>query len=162
MSENIEFSASEIRQILQAFYPHRRLVLSQFTFFNQIGVARPTGNSYRRGRRCYRLQDLLSIACVLALKEEGIPLKNIDRVPPLVQEHADRIFNIGSGCRLSGFGDEICLTFPGEPAIVQPFEDFIANDNAPLLFWAFDVGMLSQQLTAVAAQYQAGQLQRAA
>ena len=69
-----EFSASEIRQVLQGLFPHRRLVLSQFTFFNNIGVSLPTGETFRRGRRCYRLEDILSIATVLALKEEGIPL----------------------------------------------------------------------------------------
>ncbi len=80
-----EYSASDIRKLLQQLFPQRRLVLSQFTFFSHRGVARATGETYRRGRRCYRLHDILSIASIIALKEEGIPLKNI-RVDPVGSE----------------------------------------------------------------------------
>jgi DNA-binding transcriptional MerR regulator len=106
---DFEYSATEIRKLLQGLFPHRRLVLSQFTFFNQIGIAKPTGSGFKRGRQCYRLEDLLSIATILALKEEGIPFKNIEVVPKIIQQNAARIFEIGEGCRLSGHGDAIVL-----------------------------------------------------
>ena len=140
----------------------RRLVLSQFTFFNQVGVAKPTGSTFRRGRRCYRLEDLLSIACILALKEEGVPYKNVQGVPAMVQDNSSKIFFIGEGCRITGFGLNVVLSFPGEQHLVEPFIDFLSGDNQPQLFWSYDVGLLAEQLRAVAEQYLAGDLQRAA
>ena len=162
MNNDIEFSASEIRQILQAFFPHRRLVLSQFTFFNQAGVAKPTGSTYRRGRRCYRIEDILPIACILALKEEGIPLKNIESVPEMLQQNSSKIFASGVGCRLSGFGDDVCLDFPGEIPNGGPLRSFLSTESSPMLFWGFDVGALAVQLQQIVQQYLAGQLQKAA
>ena len=147
---NAEYSASEIRSLLQELFPQRRLVLSQFTFFNQIGVARPTGSTFRRRRRCYRLLDVLSIACVLQLKEEGIPLKNIEPVPSLVQENAATIFKAGSGCRLSGCGPMVSLQLPGEPAASSALDALLMNDRSIGLFWGFDVGRLAERLLLVA------------
>lgn len=158
MNEGIEFSASEIRKVLQALFPHRRLVLSQFTFFNQVGVSRPTGSTYRRGRRCYRLVDVLPIACILALKEEGIPYKNVESVPEVLQIHAEKIFRTGAGVRLSGFGSNVELCFPGEEQLAEPYLDFLSGDFGIQLFWSFDVGMLAQQLQATAMEYLNGTL----
>ncbi len=146
----IEYSATEIRRILQELFPQRRLVLSQLTFFNQVGVAKPTGTTFRRGRRCYRLEDLLSVACMLALKEEGIPYKNVANLPALVQQQAQKIFALGTGCRLSGFSDNIVLQFPGESLEAPSLQQFLAGDSSPLLFWGFDVGVLASQLQEVA------------
>lgn len=145
-----EYTASEIRTLLQELFPQRRLVLSQFTFFNQIGVAKPTGTTFRRRRRCYRLFDVLSIACVLQLKEEGIPLKNIEPVPGLVQENAATIFSIGSGCRLSGCGNAVALQLPGEKLSSAALDALLMNDRPVGLFWGFDIGRLAERLLAVA------------
>ncbi len=145
-----EYTASDIRKILQHLFPHRRLVLSQFTFFNQIGVARPSGESFRRGRRCYQLEDILPIAAVLALKEEGIPLKNITSVPALLQERRSSIFQAGAGSRLYGFGEVVSLMIPAENTENLALEAFLQNTGDPRLFWSYDVGVLSQQITAIA------------
>lgn len=153
-----EFSASEIRKLLQTLFPHRRLVLSQFTFFNQVGVSRPTGETSRRGRRCYRLQDILPIACILALKEEGIPYKNVETVPAVLQTHADKIFRSGPGVRLSGFGSNVELCFQGEEQLAEPYLDFLSGDFGIQLFWSFDVGMLASRLEATTIEYQNGTL----
>ena len=143
----IEYSASEIRKILQQLFPQRRLVLSQFTFFNQIGVAHPSGNTFRRGRRCYRLEDILSIGCVLALKEEGIPLKNIKQVPALIQENSELIFRAGLNCRLYGYKDLISLKLPQDSSAIEPLEIFLTEESPePKLFWSYDVGALAEQL----------------
>lgn len=112
-----EFSATEVRRVLQELFPLRRLVLSQFTFFNQTGVACPTGDTYRRKRRCYRIVDILPIAVVLALKEQGIPLKNISRVPQLIQRQSAEIFRTGRGCRLYGHGETIALQMPAATGV---------------------------------------------
>ena len=160
--EQLEYSASQIRKILQELFPRRRLVLSQFTFFNQVGVAKPTGVTFRRGRRCYRLEDLLSIACILALKEEGIPYKNVDQVPAILQAHAERIFASGHGCRLSGFGDIVNLVLPGEEQSNAALLDYLSEDKEPILFWSFDVGLLAEQLQAVAQRSREGQFLKAA
>lgn len=158
----MEYTASEIRKLLQAMFPHRRLVLSQFTFFNQVGVARPTGETFRRKRRCYRLADVLPIACVLQLKEEGIPLKNIEPVPGLLQNHLQRIFRVGAGCRLTGHGSSISLSFPGEAAPLAPLESFLDGGNGTGelfrgLLWGFDVGLLAERLREVAQAFAAGE-----
>ena len=114
---DMEFTASEVQVLLQQLFPKRKLVLSQLTFFLQAGVARPTGESFCRKRRCYRLADILPIACVLQLKEEGIPLKNIADVPSILQNNLSRIFNVCCGtdsansCRLMGCGGNVSLIF---------------------------------------------------
>ena len=149
MNRQVEYSASNIRKILQQLFPERRLVLSQFTFFNQIGVAKPTGETSRRGRQCYRFEDMLSIATVLALKEEGIPLKNIGNAPQLIQENVEKIFNTGAGCRLSGAAEHISLNFPGEEQENIALEKVLSGEVDGKLFWSFDVGLLSMQLRAV-------------
>lgn len=154
-----EYSATELRRILQELFPHRRLVLSQFTFYNQVGVARPTGETFRRKRRCYRLLDILPIACIIALKEQGIPLKNIASVPGLVQEHSRDIFNTGRGCRLSGMGDTIHLHIPGRNDVAGALANLLESEgDVPTLFWGFDVGELSEQLSEVVARLGSQQL----
>ena len=145
-----EYSASEIRKLLQQLFPNRRLVLSQFTFFNQIGIAKPSGETFRRGRRCYKLEDVLSIALVLALKEEGIPFKNIEELPKLVQLHAKTIFTVGEGCRVSGYGSEIDLQIPGVNYSTRSLETLIAESDRPLLFWSYDVGVLAKRIRNIA------------
>lgn len=149
---NLEYSATEIRKILQGLFPHRRLVLSQFTFFNQIGIAKPTGQNFKRGRRCYRLEDILSIACILALKEEGIPFKNIESVPTLIQENVEKIFLYGEGVRLSGHGEAIDLRFPGDNSENPALDSFFSGQRDELIFWGFDVGLLATQLCDIAEQ----------
>lgn len=149
--DSLEYSAIEIRTLLQELFPHRRLVLSQFTSFQHSGVAKATGATFRRGRRCYVLQDILPIACVLALKEEGIPYKNIEPLPALLQAHAEKIFAVGNGCLLSGFGDEISLVFPGENTPNSALDLFLKTGGETMqLFWSFNVGLLADQLRQVA------------
>jgi hypothetical protein len=160
--EHPEYSATQIRKILQELFPSRRLVLSQFTFFNHSGVARATGETFRRGRRCYRLQDLLSIACVLALKEEGIPYKNVEQVPVIVQENSEKIFALGDGCRLSGFGDSVTLIFPREPQENIALNNYISDGVGMMIFWSFNVGLLADQLRAIAYRSTEGELLKAA
>ena len=147
--ENLEYSASEIRRILQQLFPQRKLVLSQLTFFNQVGVSRPTGETFRRGRRCYRLTDILPIACVLALKEQGISLKSIAAVPKLIQEKAGEILSHGPAYRLLGFGQSIEFITHGKTSEVV-LQEFLESSSEPkVLFWSYDVGLLAQQLKEV-------------
>ena len=158
-----EYSATELRRLLQELFPHRRLVLSQFTFYNQVGVARPTGETFRRKRRCYRLIDILPIACILALKEQGIPLKNIASVPGLIQEHSVEIFKVGRGCRLSGMGETIHLHVPGQNDAAGALASLLESEaDLPTLFWGFDVGELSEQLCEAVTRLSTQQLQKAA
>lgn len=148
MSEG-EYSASQLRKILQTLFPHRRLVLSQFTFFNHIGVITPTGETYKRGRRCYRLTDILSVACVLALKEEGIPLKNINQVPELIRARAGEIFEQGSSLRLSGFGQTVFLQDLTTTQNDTALDAFLNEPDQTLLYWNYDVGLLARKLKEV-------------
>ena len=148
-----EFSASELRKIFQELFPHRKLVLSQFTFYNQVGVAKPSGETFRRGRRCYRLVDLLPIATVLALKEKGIPLKNIEVLPRLLQESAERIFSFGTDCLISGYGEQVHLQMPDEDGEDLCLEAFLAEETQTMLYWSFDVGKLAAELQDVVARY---------
>ena len=157
----LEYSASELRKLLQELFPHRRLVLSQFTFYNQIGVAKPTGDTFRRKRRCYRLVDILPIACILSLKEQGIPLKNIGEVPGLIHQYADRIFQLGRGCRLTGTNDSVHLHIPGENQPDTTLSAFLEGSSQGL-FWGFDVGELAEQICNVVARLSSQQLQQAA
>ena len=141
-----EFSAIEVREIIQKLFPHRKLVLSQFTFFGHAGVARPTGDTYRRGRRCFKLADLLPIAAVLALKEQGIPLKNIESAPALIQSHTQDIFST-PGCKLSGYGKSLSLSIPGKNTNNNALEALLDSNNVEgSLFWTFDLSLLSAQL----------------
>lgn len=152
-NEDPEFNASEVRKVLQELFPTRKLVLSQFTFFNQIGVSKPSGESFRRGRRCYKTQDLLPIAVVLALKEQGIPNKNIVNVPALVQEHCEKIFSVGVGARISGFRDVVCMNFPNEPikdiSLMAMLDCEQVDHSEQNLFWSFDVGQMANDLEMV-------------
>jgi len=155
VEDEVEFSASEVRVVMQKLFPHRKLVLSQFTFFMQVGIARPSGKTFRRGRRCYRLEDLLPIATVLALKEEGIPFKNISDMPELVHNSAAKIFSIGAGCRLSGHGPKIDLTLPGSEGVgLRAIDSLLSGGNPGLsqIFWSLDVGLLAEQLQVTAAE----------
>ena len=150
IDNSVEYSTSDIQKLLQELFPSRRLVLSQFTFYTQCGVAKPTGNTFKRGRRCYRLTDILSIACVLALKEEGIPLKNIGNAPQMIQDSAEKIFELGPSCKLAGCGDEIMLIVPGETSEPNfPLEKLL-GDGQPSLFWMYDVGVLARRIEDVA------------
>ncbi len=143
-----EYSACEIRKVLQELFPHRRLVLSQFTFFNQIGVAKANGSSFRRGRRCYLLKDILPIACVLALKEEGIPLKNLGDAPQRIQKNIDKIFNQDISSILMGYGDTISLDISdGEPD-QRALNEFLEFGDKKL-FWSFDLTSMAAQLQSV-------------
>ena len=148
--EQQEYSATDIRKLLHQLFPERRLVLSQFTFFNQTGVSKATGETFRRGRRCYKLRDILPIACILALKEEGIPYKNVEALPALIQENSDIIFELGEGCRVSGYGNRLVLQLKDEEAPNEVLEAFLSGEGQSLLFWSFDIGLLARQLEAVA------------
>ncbi len=148
--EELEYTASEIRKLLQQLFPHRKLVLSQFTFYNQTGVARPTGVTFARGRRRYRLCDLLPIACVLALKEEGIPLKNVTSVPAIIQQNAEKIFHARGACLLSGFGGTLHLQEPEEVTASLALQEFLNCPEQVQLFWSYDVGALARQLQEIA------------
>jgi hypothetical protein len=157
---NTEYSATEVRWMLQQLFPQRKLVLSQLTFFNQSGVGRPTGSTFRRGRRCYKLTDVLPIACVLALKERGIPLKNISPLPGLIQSYAQRIFSDPRGCQLSGYGLEVSLVMPGESLENTALDAFLkASEETPYLFWNYDIAPLIGRLFEAA---ESGDLQRKA
>jgi len=154
-----EYSASEVRKLLQFLFPHRRLVLSQFTFFNQNGVSKPSGETFRRGRRCYQLQDLLSIACVLALKEEGIPFKKIECVPELIRENLNRIFLFNDECYLSGYSDCVSMKFGKEASQSESLQAFLQSTEHQSLYWGFDVTLLARQLIEAAEHYE-GNMQR--
>lgn len=141
-----EFSAIEVREIIQKLFPHRKLVLSQFTFFGHAGVARATGTTFRRGRRCFVISDLLPIATVLALKEQGIPLKNIEKAPMLIQENISDIF-ANSGCKLSGYGDNLSLVIPGKLDVNEALDHLLnSGSSEQSLFWTFDLSRLCSQL----------------
>lgn len=153
-TSQLEYSASDIRRVLQELFPTRKLVLSQFTFYNQIGVARPTGETFRRGRRCYRMSDILPIACVIALKEKGIPLKNIESLPSLLQERSEQIFAHGKDCFVSGFGTAVSLQLPGDHSSDVCLDSFLdGGEEETALFWSYDVGELASRLSAVIASF---------
>lgn len=148
----LEYTASDVQAMLQEMFPRRKLVLSQLTLFNQNGVCQPTGVTFRRGRRCYRIQDLLPTICVLVLKEEGIPFKNIASVPQLVRDHADLILNQSSkarcSVRLAGCGDVVSLMISGDSsdmAALNSLLDTPSSTNANL-FWSCDVAALGHRL----------------
>ncbi len=144
-----EFTACEIRKVLQQLFPHRQLVLSQFTFYNQIGVAKPSGSSFRRGRRCYAAGDIVPIATVLALKEEGIPLKSIGDAPLRIQQHIAKIYYQNRQTNLMGFGNTISLSIEGESNDTTALDAFLSDPTRRLLFWNFDVSALAQQIRSI-------------
>lgn len=154
-----EFSASEVRKLLQVLFPQRRLVLSQFTFFNQVGVSTPSGSTSRRGRRCYRLQDLLPIALVLALKEEGIPYKNLENLPKSIQENLEKIFSFQEMCIASGWGTKVNLSFGAVAHSAESLISFLDQENVLGLFWSFDVSDLAKQLLEACEKYNQQRLQ---
>ncbi|MCC6221482.1 MAG: MerR family transcriptional regulator [Deltaproteobacteria bacterium] len=144
-----EYSAIEIRKILQQLFPTRKLVLSQFTFYANRGIIRPTGTTSRRGRRCFRLEDLLPVAAVIALKEEGIPLKNIEALPGIIQRYAAEIFSTHATCRISGVCNNVSLSIADEQLVTLPIDSFLDGTSADSLFWSFDLRRLTNQLLAV-------------
>ncbi len=156
-----EFTASDVRKILHEMFPLRRLVLSQFTFFNQVGVSCPLGETFKRKRRCYRLLDILPIACILELKERGIPFKNINSVPGLLQKNACDIFNLGLGSRLAGVGDMVNLQLKGETLDSLVLDRFLSDTKNQLIFWSLDVGEMGQRILEVAERLYGVEPQRA-
>ena len=159
---SLEFSATEVRKLLQILFPQRRLVLSQFTFFNQTGLSKPTGKTTRRGRRCYCLQDLLSIACILALKEEGIPYKNLQNLPKTIQENLSQIFSFKEDCIASGWGDKVDLCFGDSAKQSNSISSFLSEEIVMGLFWSFDVSSLAKQLMQCCEQYVGASTQKQA
>jgi hypothetical protein len=153
---HFEYTASHIRKLLQQLFPHRKLVLSQFTFFCHSGVSAPSGAQVRRGRRCFTLEDVLPMAALLGVKEEGIPYKNAEGLPLLVRQNAEQIFRAGNGTLISGYGKEISLRFPGESWHGSAIEAFlnheISSTGEQMLFWSYDVGDLARQLLLVAGE----------
>lgn len=153
---HFEYTASHIRKLLQQLFPHRKLVLSQFTFFCHAGVSAPSGEQVRRGRRCFKLEDILPMAALLGVKEEGIPYKNAEGLPLLVRQNAEQIFLGGNGTLISGYGKEISLRFPGESWQGSAVEAFlnhsISRTGEQMLFWSYDVGDLARQLLLVAGE----------
>jgi len=148
-----EYTASHIRKLLQQLFPHRKLVLSQFTFFCQTGVSAPSGEQVRRGRRCFKLVDILPMASLLGVKEEGIPYKNADSLPLLVRDNAEKIFLSGPGTLIAGFGKDLSIRFPKESwtgSAVEAFLDCETQPGEQRLFWSYDVGELAKQLLSVA------------
>ena len=146
-----EYNAIEIRSIVQQLFPNRKLVLSQFTFFGHLGVAKATGSTFRRGRRCYRLIDILPVACVLSLKEQGIPLKNIESVPALIQNHSESLFSGEYGCTLSGYGNTVSLCIPGEFSHNSALDEFLDTSvRKHAIFWTFDISTLVANLKRIA------------
>lgn len=152
--QSLEYTASQIRKLLQQLFPHRKLVLSQFTFFCQTGVSAPSGDIVKRGRRCFRLADILPMAALLGVKEEGIPYKNVDGLPVMVRQNADEIFKAGPGTLMAGYGKTLSLRFPGEHwtgSAVESFLDHVITEpREQMLFWSYDVGELARQLLVVA------------
>ncbi|MDR2337450.1 MAG: hypothetical protein LBE20_02230 [Deltaproteobacteria bacterium] len=151
LTNNKEYSTIEVRNFIQRLFPNRKLVLSQFTFFGHLGVAKATGNTFRRGRRCYRLVDMLSIACVISLKEQGIALKNIEAVPALIQSNVENIFVKKSSCKLNGYGNTISLVIPDELTHNLALEQFLdKNLDKHAIFWSFDLSALVNNIKALA------------
>jgi len=154
MLSGSEYTASQIRKLLQQLFPHRKLVLSQFTFFCHSGVSAPSGASVRRGRRCFKLPDILPMAALLGVKEEGIPYKNVEQLPQMIRDNSERIFEAGPGTTISGYRNKLSLLFPGDSWQASAVEDFlnhqITSPGEEKLFWSFDVGEMARQLLVVA------------
>lgn len=134
-----EYSACEVRKILQHLFPQRQLVLSQLTFFAHSGVSEATGSTFRRGRRCYRLEDMLSIGCVLSLKENGIPLKTIAELPSLIRQLATRIMSLEDRCYVTGCGENVLMHFESEVQTPPPLEMFLTSEKPLGIFWSLDL-----------------------
>jgi hypothetical protein len=141
-----EYSACEVRKILQHLFPQRQLVLSQLTFFAHSGVSEATGSTFRRGRRCYRLEDMLSIGCVLSLKENGIPLKAISELPALIRSLASRIMQLEDRCYVSGWGENVLLHFESEIKSPPPLELFLNSEQQLGIFWSLDLTDFARSL----------------
>ncbi len=140
-----EYTAIEIREIMQQVFPTRKLVLSQLTFFGHLGAVKATGESFKRGRRCYHIADLLPFACIISLKEQGIPLKNIKELPTLLQNNITSICSRNSGCKVSGYGDTVSLTIDGEMIENAALDEFLALEKQSI-FWSFDLSTLVNKL----------------
>ncbi len=158
----LEFTASGVRRIIQDMFPTRKLVLSQFTLYHQIGLSKPSGDNFKRGRRCYRLYDLLPIALVLVLKEQGIPNKNIGNLPKLISGHAEQIFNQGRGVRVSGYKEVCNLSLLDEShglgediALLAMLAEDPISSGVQDLYWSYDIGYLASELIRVASRINA-------
>lgn len=149
-----EFNATYVRRIIQDMFPTRKLVLSQFTLYHQMGVSKPSGESFKRGRRCYRLFDLLPMALVLVLKEQGIPNKNIAHIPAIISERVEDIFKEGKGVIVNGYREVCSLVFPGEETSNLALLEMLSEDQNSMgvqdLYWSYDVGYLASELVRVA------------
>lgn len=146
----LEYTATEARLILQDLFPSRKLVLSQFTFYNQNGVGSPSGTRLVRGRRCYKLVDLLPIAIVLALKEQGIPNKNVSLVPSIIKEHSSLIFSIEGSCQISGIGEVVHLKLPNSSSKeIDPAIEYFLSGQSDEMFWSYDVGSLAKEISRI-------------
>lgn len=146
---DIEFTATQLRDILLRMFPYRRLVLSQFTFFNQEGVISASGGRFRRGRRCYVLEDILPAATVLALKERGIPLKSIQGLPALIRPKSREIFLHAEhqvAAKVCGFGTSVSLQLAGDRPGAPELEKLLCENADVKLFWSFNVSSLAGQL----------------
>ena len=157
----MEYTASDLRALMKDLFPHRSLVLSQFTLFCRSGVSSATGSSFKRGRRCFRLEDLLPMAAVVALKEEGVSLSAVPSLPSLVRENAPDIFEFGAGCRLFFCSGLLSLFMPGlsapgssvaafRNACGSALESFLDGSAGPVFCWGFDIGLLAERLLEVA------------
>ena len=127
------------------------MVLSQLTFFNQSGVSIPSGEEFRRGRRCYKLVDLLPIACVLALKEQGIALKLISHIPDTIRKNMQEIFSFSKTCKIVGCGDEVALGVEDDGVEEEFLSRFLSGELPQKLFWVYDLSSTAEQLIRVAA-----------
>lgn len=147
MSEK-EYSTAEVRNLMLEIFPHRKLVLSQFTFFQQVGVITPTGCTQKRGRKCFRLTDLLSLVAVLELKERGIALKGIEQVPSMIRNQIEEVFKLDTTWRLSGYKGHCSLK--NEDQTDDALNAFLSDNNScGKLFWSIDLSMLASKLLEV-------------
>lgn len=149
-----EYTGIEARELLNELFPHRKLVLSQLTFFQRSGVTVPSGGTYRRKRRCYKLEDLLPLAVLIALKDSGIPMKNAKDVPDIIKDNSKTLFSLGKGCRVVGYGEKAELVLPDQrPSTVSIINSYLDGDVKSFL-WSYDVGKLAHQLLDLAHKFQ--------
>lgn len=147
---SVEYNATEMRELLVQLFPYRRLVLSQFTFFSNEGMVEATGQTLRRGRRCYRITDILPMVCIFALKERGIPLKNIKELPQAIRENIDLIFNREHQARIFGYGNSVSLLFDQDCRSSEELKCFLSDNNSHNLYWMYNLSELAANLLRVA------------
>ena len=76
-------------------------------------------------------------------------MKNIQPVPQLIQDNAQKIFELGSNCLLSGFGTLNSLQMPGTVEVNEPLNAFLNQASSPQLYWSYDLGGLARAIQAV-------------